>query len=71
MELLSLFSVLLITGGCGAIAMLIGPDAPLALEPGVRATHALDIYDFYKPNHSEYGELFAQLLLQLSCTISH
>ena len=43
------------TGGCGAIAMLIGPDAPLALEPGVRATHALDVYDFYKPNHSEYG----------------
>ena len=37
--------------------MLIGPDAPLALEPGVLATHALDIYDFYKPNHSEYGQL--------------
>jgi hydroxymethylglutaryl-CoA synthase len=37
------------------VAMLIGPDAPLAIEPGVRATHALDVYDFYKPNHSEYG----------------
>ena len=35
--------------------MLIGPDAPLALEPGVRATHALDVYDFYKPTHTEYG----------------
>ena len=43
-------------GGCGAVAMLIGPDAPLALEPGVRATHALDVYDFYKPTHTEYGE---------------
>ena len=37
--------------------MLIGPDAPLALEPGVRATHALDVYDFYKPTHTEYGAL--------------
>ena len=36
------------TGGCGAVAMLIGPDAPLALEPGVRASHAMDLYDFYK-----------------------
>lgn len=38
------------------MAILIGPDAPLVLEPGVRATHALDVYDFYKPNHSEYGQ---------------
>jgi hydroxymethylglutaryl-CoA synthase len=45
-------------GGCGAVAMLIGPDAPLAIEPGVRATHALDVYDFYKPNHSEYGSFY-------------
>lgn len=43
------------TGGCGAVAMLIGPDAPLALEPGVRASHAMDLYDFYKPLHSEYA----------------
>jgi hydroxymethylglutaryl-CoA synthase len=54
-----MFSVLINTlnniGGCGAVAMLIGPDAPLALEPGVRATHALDVYDFYKPTHTEYG----------------
>lgn len=43
------------TGGCGVVAMLIGPDAPLVLEPGVRATHTLDVYDFYKPLHSEYA----------------
>ena len=24
------------TGGCGAVAMLVGPDAPLVLEPGLR-----------------------------------
>lgn len=24
------------TGGCGAVAVLVGPDAPLVLEPGLR-----------------------------------
>jgi hydroxymethylglutaryl-CoA synthase len=43
------------TGGCGALAILLGPDAPLAIEPGVRATHVLDVYDFYKPSYSEYA----------------
>ena len=49
------------TGGCGAVAILIGPDAPLALEPGVRASHALDVYDFYKPHHSEYADVDGRL----------
>ena len=49
------------TGGCGALAILIGPDAVLALEPGVRASHALDIYDFYKPHHSEYAAVDGKL----------
>lgn len=43
------------TGGCGALAILLGPDAPLAIEPGVRASHVLDVYDFYKPSYSEYA----------------
>ena len=42
------------TGGCGALAILVGPNAPLVLEPGVRASHMMDVYDFYKPAHSEY-----------------
>eukprot|EP00753_Platysulcus_tardus_P005848 PLAT13725.3.p2 GENE.PLAT13725.3~~PLAT13725.3.p2 ORF type:complete len:477 (-),score=235.54 PLAT13725.3:123-1529(-) len=42
------------TGGCGAVALLIGPDAPLALD-SFRATHSSDVYDFCKPDlHSEY-----------------
>ena len=49
------------TGGCGAIAMLLGPNAPLVLEPGIRATHALDVYDFYKPSHSEYAAVDGRL----------
>lgn len=43
------------TGGCGAVAMLIGPDAPLVLERGLRATYMANVYDFYKPDlTSEY-----------------
>lgn len=42
------------TGGCGAVAMLIGPDAPLPLS-AKRHSHAEHIYDFYKPDlESEY-----------------
>ncbi|CEO99191.1 Hydroxymethylglutaryl-CoA synthase [Plasmodiophora brassicae] len=37
------------TGGVGAVAMLIGPNAPIVLEP-CRATHMEHAYDFYKPN---------------------
>ena len=36
------------TGGGGAVAMLIGPDAPLAIT-GPRCTYATEVYDFYKP----------------------
>jgi hydroxymethylglutaryl-CoA synthase len=36
------------TGGAGAIALLLGPDAPLVFERGLRATHIAHSYDFYK-----------------------
>nr|AQZ26753.1 3-hydroxy-3-methylglutaryl-CoA synthase [Eucommia ulmoides] len=43
------------TGGAAAIAMLIGPDAPIAFESKIRASHMSHAYDFYKPNlASEY-----------------
>ena len=42
------------TGGAGTLAILLGPNAPLVMESGVRSTHCLDVYDFYKPHHSEY-----------------
>jgi 3-hydroxy-3-methylglutaryl CoA synthase len=39
------------TGGAGAAAMLIGPDAPLALEPPpARATFCAHAFDFFKPH---------------------
>ncbi|KAG7009365.1 hypothetical protein G7Y79_00002g004800 [Physcia stellaris] len=42
-------------GGAGCVAMLIGPDAPLAFEPGKRGSYMRHAYDFYKPDlTSEY-----------------
>ncbi|PSC76306.1 hydroxymethylglutaryl-synthase [Micractinium conductrix] len=38
------------TSGAGAVALLIGPDAPLALERGLSVTHMAHAYDFYKPS---------------------
>jgi hydroxymethylglutaryl-CoA synthase len=40
------------TGGCGAIAMLIGPNAPLVFED-IRGSYIDNHYDFYKPNPSK------------------
>jgi len=37
------------TGGAGAVAMLLGAEAPIVLERGLRATHMEHTYDFYKP----------------------
>lgn len=43
------------TGGAGAIAMLIGPNAPIVMERKYSGTHMAHAYDFYKPNlASEY-----------------
>ncbi|EKG16277.1 hypothetical protein MPH_06511 [Macrophomina phaseolina MS6] len=43
------------TGGAGCVAMLVGPDAPLVLEPGMRGSFMRHTYDFYKANmKSEY-----------------
>jgi hydroxymethylglutaryl-CoA synthase len=53
------------TGGAGAVAMLIGPNAPLVLEPGLRATYMQHAYDFYKPDlTSEYPIVDGQYSVQ-------
>ncbi|XP_078287347.1 hydroxymethylglutaryl-CoA synthase, cytoplasmic isoform X2 [Rhinoraja longicauda] len=53
------------TGGAGAIAMLVGPDAPLAFERGLRGTHMQHVYDFYKPDMvSEYPVVDGKLSIQ-------
>lgn len=43
------------TGGAGCVALLIGPDAPIVVEPGLRGSYMEHAYDFYKPDlTSEY-----------------
>ncbi|CRK36973.1 hypothetical protein BN1708_016564, partial [Verticillium longisporum] len=43
------------TGGAGAVALLVGPKAPIVAEPGLRGTYMQHAYDFYKPDlTSEY-----------------
>jgi hypothetical protein len=48
------------TGGAAAIAMLIGPDAPISFESKLRGSHMAHVYDFYKPDlASEYPVNFS------------
>lgn len=43
------------TGGCGSVAMLVGRDAPLAVDLRTRTCFANHVWDFFKPNmESEY-----------------
>ncbi|KAL6742927.1 hypothetical protein Aduo_016020 [Ancylostoma duodenale] len=37
------------TGGAGAVAVLITPNAPIAFDRGLRACHMTSAWDFYKP----------------------
>ncbi|GKY98380.1 hypothetical protein MPSEU_000795600 [Mayamaea pseudoterrestris] len=39
------------TSGVGAVALLVGANAPLVILPE-RATHACHVWDFFKPDHS-------------------
>lgn len=53
------------TGGVGAIALLIGPNAPLIFERGLRGTHMQHAYDFYKPDMlSEYPIVDGKLSIE-------
>ncbi|XP_077298227.1 hydroxymethylglutaryl-CoA synthase [Arctopsyche grandis] len=53
------------TGGAGAVGMLIGPNAPLVFDRGIRATYMKHAYDFYKPNlASEYAIVDGKLSIQ-------
>lgn len=57
------------TGGAGAVAMLVGPNAPLILEPGLRASFMDHVYDFFKPDlASEYPTVDGKLSIQCYLT---
>ena len=53
------------TGGAGCVAMLIGPNAPLAVEPGLRGSHFRHTYDFYKADFTtDYPQVDGPLSLR-------
>lgn len=53
------------TGGAGAIAMLVGPNAPLVIDRGLRSVYMKHAYDFYKPDlSSEYPTVDGKLSIQ-------
>lgn len=53
------------TGGAGAVAMVVGPNAPLVIDRGVRSSCMKHAYDFYKPNlKSEYPVVDGQLSIK-------
>uniref|UniRef100_A0A8C5P8I5 Hydroxymethylglutaryl-CoA synthase n=1 Tax=Leptobrachium leishanense TaxID=445787 RepID=A0A8C5P8I5_9ANUR len=53
------------TGGAGAVAMLVGPNASLIFERGLRGTHMQHAYDFYKPDMvSEYPVVDGKLSIE-------
>jgi hydroxymethylglutaryl-CoA synthase len=50
------------TSGAGAVAVLVGRDAPLSFNPKERATHAANVWDFFKPDHTvEYPTVDGKL----------
>lgn len=52
------------TGGAGSVALLVGPNAPLILEP-LRSTYMENAWDFYKPiPSSEYPVVDGQFSLK-------
>jgi len=53
------------TGGAGAVAMLIGPNASLVIERGLRGTFMNHAYDFFKPDlTSEFPVVDGKLSIQ-------
>ena len=53
------------TGGAGCVAMLLGPNAPLVFDEGLRGTCIRHVYDFYKPDlKSEYPHVDGQLSIK-------
>jgi hydroxymethylglutaryl-CoA synthase len=53
------------TGGAGAVAVLLGADAPIVFERGLRATYMEHAWDFFKPDmNSEYPEVDGKLSVE-------
>jgi hydroxymethylglutaryl-CoA synthase len=53
------------TSGAGAVAMLLGPHAPLIIEPGLRSSFFHHVYDFYKPYSRSQNPIVSGSLVDL------
>mgnify|MGYP000302156465 CR=1 FL=1 len=59
------------TCGAGAVAVLIGRDAPLMFNPKEKATHAAHVWDFFKPDHTvEYPTVDGTFVFCLSSHVN-
>eukprot|EP01130_Rhizamoeba_saxonica_P017388 TRINITY_DN8411_c0_g1_i1.p1 TRINITY_DN8411_c0_g1~~TRINITY_DN8411_c0_g1_i1.p1 ORF type:complete len:451 (+),score=83.71 TRINITY_DN8411_c0_g1_i1:64-1416(+) len=53
------------TGGAAAVAMLIGANAPIVFDSGLKSSYFAHAYDFYKPNpRSEYPTVDGKLSIE-------
>ncbi|KAF2206003.1 hydroxymethylglutaryl-CoA synthase [Delitschia confertaspora ATCC 74209] len=53
------------TGGAGCVAMLVGPNAPIVMDAGLRGSYITHAYDFYKPDlTSEYPVVDGQFSIR-------
>jgi len=58
------------TGGAGVVAMLVGPNAPLALEPGLRASHMEQLMIFISLiSHVNIPLLMASCPIAATCVL--
>jgi len=56
------------TGGAGCVALLVGKNAPIVLESGLKATHMEHVYDFCKFLKSDIdsiGKFFMQKIFPI------
>lgn len=59
------------TGGAGALAVIIGPGAPINFDRRLRSVYMRHSYDFYKPNMaSEYPTVPEVVFVFSSCFCS-
>ncbi|KXS21614.1 hydroxymethylglutaryl-CoA synthase [Gonapodya prolifera JEL478] len=57
------------TGGAGCVAILVGPDAPIVLDTGLRSTFMDHAWDFFKPDlNSEFPVVDGKL--SVSCYLN-
>jgi 3-hydroxy-3-methylglutaryl CoA synthase len=60
----------MLSGGAGAATLLVGPNAPLVLDPAWRATHADNSHEFCKPADGMRVQICSEHACALECVQS-